>query len=372
MSHHPSCLTIDLDAIAYNYSAVCQKVGTDCEVASAVKSNAYGLGIEKIAPVLLDAGCKTFYVATIEEAIRLRTIIGYDPSILSLNGFQAGASDAYHRHRISPVLCSEEELRNWQSFNKGPLKAALQIDTGMNRLGVKYDTVDTLDSNPEQDVDLILCHFACADIPSHPLTTTQYQRFQEVMRYLGDDFRYSLCNSYGVFASADYHLDQVRPGMSLYGLNPTPQSDNPMRPVVNLKARIIQLHTARKGESAGYGATYTFPRDSQLATVSIGYGDGFFRHFGNKAQFFWHGHPCPIVGRVSMDLTIIDITDIPQDVPPPLVGEMMEVIGPHQSADDLAEQIGTIGYEILTDLGQRHNRIYKNVKSLDTAGGIKR
>lgn len=361
MSHHTSCLTIDLDAIAFNYSAICRNVGTSCEVATAVKSNAYGLGIDNIAPVLQDAGCKTFYVATIQEAVGLRTIIGYNPRILTLNGFQADASDAYHRHRISPVLCSEEEVRNWQGFDKGPLKAALQIDTGMNRLGVKYDAVDSLGLNPGQNVDLILSHFACADIPSHPLTATQYLRFQEVMRYLGDDFRYSLCNSYGVFASADYHLDQVRPGMSLYGLNPTPQTDNPMLPVVNLNARIIQLHKARKAESAGYGAIYTFRRDSHLATVSIGYGDGFFRHFGNKAQLFWHGHPCPIVGRISMDLTIIDITDIPQDVPPPQVGEMLEVIGPHQSTDDLAEQIGSIGYEILTGLGHRHNRIYKHV-----------
>ena len=348
-------LTINTQAIQSNYQTLCKKVGTSCNVAAAVKANGYGLGIDRIAPVLYEAGCQIFYVATLREAIILRQIVGETPRIFTLNGFDTLQNEEYIHHCISPVLSTKQQFDCWQTLKTGSLKAAIQIDTGMNRLGIRWDNATQLNYKQGHNIDLVLSHFACADEPDHPLTRQQFERFQSVFCHF-EECAFSLCNSYGIFAHDDYHLDCVRPGMALYGLNPTPCNENPMQNVVYLRSPILQRHRVKKGESAGYGATYIFSNDAELATLNLGYADGYARHLSNNGAVMIHNQLCPIRGRVSMDLVIIDVTQALKDGHKVNVGDWVEIIGDNITADHIAEKAGTIGYEVLTQLGPRYRR----------------
>lgn len=346
-------LEIDLRAVAENYSIIQNKVSSSCEVAAVVKANAYGCGVAAIAPVLEAAGAKTFFVATLPEALELRTIIDREPLVATLNGFNAEGAALYAAENITPILNSPEDIAAYSACEHPLPKPILHFDTGMNRLGLRAEQIEA--AKPLQPA-IIMSHFACGDEPDHELNNAQYEAFKAISQSF-PNIPKCLANSFGVFRSDQYHLDIARPGMALYGLNPKPEENNPMRPVVKLSVPILQVREALNGETAGYNATYRFDKKSKLAIVPLGYADGFLRSLSSAGALYWKNIRCPIRGRVSMDLTIVDLSDVPEN-DLPSAGDMMEVIGTNQSADDLAANAGTIGYEILTSLSRRYKRKY--------------
>ncbi len=357
-------LDIDLDAIRHNIDLIRQRVGDGCAVAGVVKANAYGIGLEQVANIHLACGTRTFFVATPEEGIVLRRICdaqGARPEIGILGGLFHGAEGEYVRHGLVPVLNSLMDIERWRH----PDPVMIHIDTGMRRLGL--DTAETarLQNDPallrDLNVAVVLSHFACADEPGHKLTRVQYEQFR-VLAGLFPQARKSLSNSAGIFVSRDFDFDLVRPGMAVYGLNPMPGHPNPMRPVVRLRARVLQVRTAQQGESVGYGASYVCQSERRVATIALGYADGFLRSLSGRGNVFWQGRALPILGRVSMDLVTIDASAAPGLE----AGDWVEVIGPDQDADSLAALAGTIGYEILTGLGSRYHRRYRTAAAGDT------
>jgi alanine racemase len=348
-------LTIDLDAIAANYRHLQAVAGPGTaltsRVAAVVKADAYGLGIARIAETLRDAGAGIFFVATPEEGIALRAVV--PGKIAVLNGFFPQSHDAYAAHRLIPVLGSRAQIAEWDGRGEN----FWQVDTGMNRMGLRVDEMaDAARDFPRPA--LLMSHLACADESDHPMNAAQLAAFRDAARHLPGQ-PLSLANSSGLFLGPEYRFDLARPGMALYGLNPTPDRPNPMRPVVGLETRILRLSVARGGETIGYGAGWTCPSDRRLATASLGYADGFLRAGTNRAALYWHGHACPVRGRVSMDLIVVDVTELPGHLPPPREGDWLEAIGESQDADALADSMGTIGYEVLTRLAPRLTRIYK-------------
>lgn len=346
-------LQIDLGALARNYHILRDKVGAGCRVAPVVKAWAYGLGVAPVARRLHAEGANVFFVASLDEALELREIIGAGPVIYTLNGFEAKRAQVCSDAQISAVLNSDEALHDFAKHGNNAPAPALHIDTGMNRLGVRTDELEGLEP---QNFSLVMSHFACADEADNPMNDAQCAAFEKATQHFAPMPK-SLANSFGAFRSSAYHFDMVRPGMALYGLNPVPETANPMSQVVQLSVPILQVREAKAGEACGYNATYRFDKATRLAVVALGYADGLLRSLSNNGALFWNGIACPIRGRVSMDLTIVELGSVPEhDLP--RAGDMMEVIGPHQDADVLAAAAGTIGYEILTALGPRYERVY--------------
>jgi alanine racemase len=350
-------LTIDLGAIAANWRALASRAdGAEC--AAAVKADAYGTGIETTVPALAEAGCRTFFVAQLPEARRVRSVAP-DATIYVLNGLPPGTAEAFARHALRPVLGSPEEIREWCAFESATAwtgGAAIHVDTGMTRLGLEMKEVGQLDARP-RTLSLLMSHFACADEPDHPLNARQIEAFAAARHHF-PGVPASLCNSSGLFLAGDLGLDLVRPGIALYGGNPTPGRENPMRPVVALEAPILRVRQAAAGETVGYGATYRFSRASRVAVVGIGYADGLLRAGSSPgpfegAEMAIRGRRCRVVGRISMDLTALDVTDIPGEIER---WDKVEVIGPTVPLDEVARRTGTVAYEVLTSLGERYHR----------------
>lgn len=353
LNRAPAILRIDLAAIAANYRLL--KKRTAAMVSGVVKADAYGLGLEPVTRTLLSEGCRMFFVATPDEGAAVRAISD-KAEILVLGGLYDGTEDFYVGRGLMPVLNSLEECDRWAAaagrFGR-KLPAALHFDTGMNRLGLPPF------AHPETrafDVRLVMSHFAASDEKNHPLNVRQAEIFAKAAAMYPAAAK-SLCNSSGMFRSPEWHYDAVRPGYALYGGNPLPEQANPMRPVLSLHARVLQVRDVRQGETAGYNATYKFRHDSRTATVALGYADGFPRSGSNAAKFYWQGQACPVRGRVSMDLTIIETGHLEN---PPGPGDWIEVIGGHQTIDALAKDCGTIGYDVLTALGPRYARVYSS------------
>ena len=351
ISRAPAILRIDLAALAANYNIL--KSRTSALVAGVVKADAYGLGLEPVVKTLLTEGCRMFFVATPDEGAAVRALSDR-AEIMVLGGLYDGAEDFYAGRGLIPVLNSLEDCDRWAAasgrFGR-KLPAALHFDTGMNRLGLPPF------AHPQTrafDVRLVMSHFAASDEQDHAMTLRQAATFEKIAAMYPTAAK-SLSNSSGLFRSRAWHYDVVRPGYALYGGNPLPEQQNPMRPVASLHARVLQVRDVKKGESAGYNATYIFRQDSRTATVALGYADGLPRGASNKAKFFWQGQSCPVRGRVSMDLTIIETAQIEY---PPAPGDWVEIFGGHQSVDALAKDCGTIGYDIMTALGPRYARIY--------------
>ncbi len=358
-SHAPALLRISSANLAANYKTI--RGMASSSVAGVIKANGYGTGLEHALETLWTGGCRQFFVATPEEASLARSLQS-SADIFVLGGFYHDAGKYYAAHNIIPVLGSLEEIERWSSLARKTghkLSAAIHFDAGMNRLGLGKDETKKLIDGKNIldgiDLKLVMSHFACSDEKDHEMN----QRQADIFAKITDAFPHtpkSLCNSSGIFRSKDWHHDLLRPGVALYGGNPTPETKNPMLPVVSLDVRILQTRNVKKGESAGYGATHTFASDTRTATVALGYADGIPRGGSNSAKLFWNGQPCSVAGRISMDLTIVDIGGV--SGPPPQAGDLLEILGPHQSVDDLAAACGTIGYEILTSLGKRYERVY--------------
>ena len=352
-------LTIDLDALADNWRQLAQRAG-GAECAAVVKADAYGLGIAPVSRALLAAGCESFFVAHLAEGETLRALAP-EARIFILNGLAPGASALYARNRLFPVLGSLPELSEWAEFCQSvgaPHAAALHIDTGMNRLGLAKRDLPRAKSLLDSFTPVLaMSHFISAEDMSAPRNRRQIELFEEACGQL-PPMPASLCNSSGMFLEEAPFLDLTRPGYALYGGNPTPGSDNPMRPVVGLTAVVLQVRDVPGGETAGYNARWTAPTRRRLATIGIGYADGFFRSGGETdigVDVFAGGRFCPVVGRISMDLSIIDISE----AEPLKRGDRVEILGPNIGIDDLGPQAGTIGYEILTSLGRRYRRDYR-------------
>jgi len=358
-------LTVDLDALVANWRKL-EKTAVPAECAAVVKADAYGCGVEPVARALAAAGCKTFFVATLDEARAARAAVT-QAAIYALNGFFQNSGDAYAKIDCRPVIGDLNELAEWDVFcrrsgwNGG---AAIHVDTGMHRLGLTVTEAQGIIPRinaGDHGITLVMSHLASAEQLNNPVNARQLNAFREIAS-LFTGVPASLSNSSGIYLGAPYQFDLVRPGAALYGINPTPEADNPMQPVVALKARIVQLRSIDRGETVGYGGTWTARRPTRLAIVAAGYADGYFRAASSSdgtrgAEVVAAGKRCPIVGRISMDLMAVDLTDLP----PQAVrrGHMVTLIGEGITVDELAHHFGTIGYEVMTSLGRRYACVYK-------------
>jgi alanine racemase len=359
-------LTVDLDAIVANWRKL-EKTAVPAECAGVIKANAYGCGIAPVARALSAAGCKSFFVATLDEARAARAALPASAAIYVLSGLFQNSGDSFAKNDCRPVIGDLNELAEWDVFCRHSGwsgGAAIQIDTGMNRLGLSVAEAQSLRPRIEtgnHGITLVMSHLVSSELINSPANARQVATFRQVAS-LFTGVPASLSNSSGVYLGAPFQFDMVRPGAALYGVNPTPEADNPMLPVVDLKARIVQIRNVERGDTVGYGGTWTARRSTRLAIVAAGYADGYFRAAGSNdgtrgAEVVVAGQRCPIAGRVSMDLMAIDITDLPPKAA--RRGHMVTLIGEGITVDELAHHFGTIGYEVLTSLGSRYARIYK-------------
>ncbi|MDH2340903.1 MULTISPECIES: alanine racemase [unclassified Bradyrhizobium] len=358
-------LTVDLDAIIANWRKL-EKTAVPAECSAVIKADAYGCGAEQVARALNKAGCKTFFVATIEEARKVRAAVP-EPAIYVLGGYFQNTGEHYAQINCRPVIGDLNELAEWDVFCRRSGwtgGAAVHIDTGMNRLGLTLAEAQAIIPRinaGDHGITLVMSHLVSAEQLNSPVNAKQLAAF----RGIASEFSgvpAALANSSGVFLGAPFQFDLVRPGAALYGVNPTPEADNPMQPVVDLKARIVQIRNVERGESVGYGGTWTARRPTKLAIIAVGYADGYFRAASSSdgtrgAEIIVAGKRCPVAGRVSMDLIAIDITDLPPNAA--RRGHMVTLLGEGITVDELAHHFGTIGYEVLTSLGRRYARIYK-------------
>ncbi len=358
-------LTVDLASIEANWRALGRRV-MPVECAAVVKADAYGCGIEPVVGALARAGCKSFFVADLAEARRAREAAPHQ-AIYVLNGLAPGAAPIFAEVNARPVINSLVELAEWDAFCTAQAwrgGAALHVDTGMNRLGITANEAAALAPRIRSEnhgITLLMSHLACAELPEHPLNERQIKLFREV-RILYRGIPSSLANSSGIFLDASAHCDMVRPGVALYGVNPTLGKTNPMRPVVELRARIVQVRNVTRGESIGYDATWTAKRSSRIAVVAVGYADGYPRAASSAddrpgGSAIVAGKRCPFAGRVSMDLIAIDITELADNAA--RRGDYATLIGDELQVDEVAQAAGTIGYEVLTGLGRRYHRMYR-------------
>lgn len=343
-------LSIDLMAIIENFRLIQAQV-EPAEVAAVVKADAYGLGAKAVTKALSTAGCKAFFVAHVEEAVDLRTSLP-NATLFVLHGFSPSHTHHFATHKLSPVISSVAQLESWMG-SKLPTPYALHLDTGMSRLGLSVDEAAAV-SNFARPT-LIMSHLACADDPVELKNRDQLLTFKALAKRFPNSWT-SLAASGGCFLGPDYSFDLVRPGIALYGGNPRKSGENPMRGVVTLTAPILQVRSIDRGDTVGYGATYVASGPRRLAVAALGYADGLLRTLSNRGHGVINGVKCPIVGRVSMDLVTLDISECPPAMAQP--GMPVEFIGPHQPIDEFARAAGSLPYEIFTRLGPRIVRHY--------------
>ncbi|MGI9418230.1 MAG: alanine racemase [Geminicoccaceae bacterium] len=351
-------LSINLDALSNNYQRLVAEAA-GCEVAGVVKANGYGLGAREVAACLRAAGCRSFFVAHAAEGVALREILD-DARIFVLHGLAEGLEKDIADAGLIPVLNQPDELRRYATLalcRDQRLPAALQLDTGMCRLGFSPAETAGIDRQDLEALDpvLVMSHLVSAEESENSLNARQLDRFRQRPAWL-QNLPASLANSSGIFLGSDYHLDLCRPGVALYGVNPTPGRKNPMQPVVTLSAPVLQVHEVGEAGTVGYNATYQIPAGGRIATVPVGYADGYLRSAGEQARARIAGEIVPVAGRVSMDLITLDISALPAGSVQP--GCMADLIFGPDGVDDLARAAGTIGYEVLTRLGTRLARRY--------------
>lgn len=340
-------LTIDLDGIAANWRSLDQLSAADVQTAAVVKADAYGLGVTRVVRALANAGARRFFVACAEEGAAVRQALGPGPQVAVLTGHMAGDTEMIHDLDLTPMLNSLDQItRHLEALPGHPF--GVQLDTGMNRLGVEmleWQAVAPIlvEAGPE----LLMSHLSCADDPEDPANDTQLRAFHAMTD--GTGLPRSLAATGGILLGPRYHFDLTRPGIGLYGGRPHFAA----HPVVSLTLPVIQTREVEPGESVGYGCTWTADRPAVIATVQGGYADGLPRTLSNKAQL-WDGDvPCPLVGRVSMDVITVDVSHLAE------IPRELSILGPQQPVDILAEVAGTIGYELLTALGARYSRRYQ-------------
>lgn len=339
-------LIIDLDALGANWRALDALSATTTETAAVVKADGYGLGSDAVARKLAAEGVATFFVAVAEEGVAVRRAVGDGPVIGVFSGHMAGDTDLISDNRLTPMLNSPDQFaRHVTALPGAPF--GIQLDTGMNRLGMEAAEWagirnDAIAAQPW----LVMSHLACADAPAHPQNAAQLGAFRALTDGLG--LRRSLSATGGILLGPDYHFDLTRAGIGLYGGAPHIAA----HPVVTLSIPVIQCRDVIPGESVGYGATFVADQPRRIATIAAGYADGLIRAMSGKAMLFAGARPCPLAGRVSMDLLTVDVSGLDADP------DCLDILGAHQGVDALADFAGTIGYEILTSLGHRYHRTY--------------
>jgi len=358
-------LTIDLEAIAANWTFLDGRLSGSTECAAAIKGDGYGTGQEKAAPALFAAGCRTFFTAVPTEAIALREILP-DAVIYVLDGLFPGTAEYFPRYGIRPVLASVEELKEWSAFCKAagkPLEAAVHVDTGIHRLGLSPEEFSACLSDPDLvgafTPSLIMSHLACGSTPAHEMNRRQLNLFSGVTAPFAHIPR-SLANSAGILMGPEFHFDLVRPGILTFGVWPMDQQPDvmPVKPVLRWETSVIVTRELPAGHTIGYGRTFTAPSTMRLAILPVGYADGYPYSCGNKAEVLIRGQRCQVVGAVSMDQITVDITHIPEV----RTGERATLIGRDGSnaitVRDVADWAGTIPYVVLTSIGSRVERVY--------------
>jgi len=339
-------LRIDLDAVLANWRALDAMTSSATETGAVVKADSYGLGAAQVARVLAAAGARKFFVAAAEEGAAVRQALGEGPEIFVFSGHMAGDGALIRECTLVPMLNSVEQVQRHAEALPGAA-FGVQLDTGMNRLGLEgADWAALAATLIAAGPRLVMSHLACADEPAHPMNAQQLANFRAMTDGLG--LKRSLSATGGILLGPDYHFDVTRPGIGLYGGEPFMAA----RSVVRLSLPVVQIRTVAPGETVGYANSWTAARPSRIATVAAGYADGLSRRFSGKATLWAGDTPCPLVGRVSMDLITVDVTDLAE------VPEALDILGPHQGVDVLAAVAGTIGYEILTSLGARYARHY--------------
>ena len=358
-------LTVDLGALNANWLELKKRAGA-ARCSAVVKADAYGIGLERASAALAAAGCDTFFVALVDEARRLRASLP-TATIYVLNGLAPGTAAEFPRLRLEPVLGSWPEIDEWDAFAASsgePLPAAIHIDTGMTRHGLSREEATALAERMRLlnfRPSLVMSHLACADEPTNPMNARQIGEFR-ALASLFPGVPASLANSAGILGQTDAMFDLVRPGISLYGGRALLAGDNAMQPVVRLDIRIVQVRKAKKGDAVGYGAQHHLTQDGRVAICGAGYADGVFRAVGGSdthagAEAIVAGQRCPLVGRISMDFFAVDVSAVPDDAVKR--GDYATILNEEIGVDELAAHAGTIGYEVLTALGQRYARIYR-------------
>lgn len=356
-----SSLVIDLDALVDNWRALRAQSSRSVSCAAVVKADAYGLGAARVVPALYRAGCRHFFVALVDEALALRPLLARDARLYVLHGALPGAEAECLDAGVTPVINSIDQMRRWQALARrrgAALAAVLQVDTGMARLGLSLSEALELDAGAIEGIVPVLwmSHLVGAENPDDPFHHEQLRRFSRVRRRW-PKVPASLANSSGIFLGPDFHFELLRPGAALYGVAPTVGCPNPMRVVVELSARMIQSQVIPAGQGVGYNHTWIATRPTRVATVSVGYADGLLRSLSNRGFAYLGGHRAPLIGRVSMDMVTVDVTDVPTDLITP--DASFELLGAEQDVNAMAEQAGTNAYEMLTSLGARYRRVYR-------------
>jgi alanine racemase len=356
-----STLHINLKNITHNYKYIASKSRT-AKTAAVVKANAYGLGVEKVSKTLLKAGCEDFFVATLDEAIELRRYIK-SANIYVFHGIKKSETKEFYQHKITPILNDVEQIILWEKFanNLGKkLACIINFDTGMNRLGINFEYAEDvklyLENAKSLDVKYVMSHLACIGLKSHEMNNLQKKRIAEIKKIFPKN-KITFANTGGSFSGKDFQYDLLRPGSGLYGIKGSFVNED-IKHVVSIKAKIIQLRDVENDGTIGYAATHEINAGSRIAVVPVGYADGYLRTLSNNSYGFFADKKVPLVGRVSMDMLIFDVSKIPANKIK--LGDEIELIGDNFTVDEVAKKAGTIGYEILTNLGSRYKRIYTN------------
>ena len=351
-------LSVKLSSIGHNYN-ILKSIANNSICSAVVKANAYGLGVRKISNKLINAGCTNFFVAHLNEGIELRNIIGNDFNIFILHGPKYNQPESFHKNNLIPVINSNEQLKLWNDFAVGiskQLPAIIHIDTGMNRLGLNIKDAEELSKNGNAtsniDIKYIMSHLACASEPDSKMNIEQLDKFNNIRKFF-PDIPATLSNSAGILLGSEYHFDMVRPGIALYG-GGIKQDDVNIKNVIELKSSILQIRNIDSDQTVGYGATRTIKAGSRIATIPIGYADGYLRSLGNNSYLYIDDVKIPVIGRVSMDMIVADISNINNVT----IDSKVEILGENCTINSIADLAGTISYEILTNLGSRYSRKY--------------
>jgi alanine racemase len=364
----PLALVIDLDAVSHNYHTLCSQLRQGAFCAAVLKANAYGMGVKEVSSHLYQIGCRHFFLAHLTEAIELQSFVGQDASIYVLNGLRRGDEPVYARYNLTPVLSDLTQIQAWNAFSKKKkqcLKAALHFDTGMTRTGIAAQSMKGLElaDLSHTEIVCVMSHLACAYQTSHPMNETQRLSFEAVRSRFPFALA-SLSASGGFFLAPDYHYDLIRAGLALTGCrSTTAHGEYTLKPVLKAYAQILQINEIARGESIGYDATFIALRTSRIATLGVGYADGYLRSLSNRGEVYFNGHVLPVVGRVSMDLITIDVTDVPSSQIH--AGDWVELFGDNIRADKLAEMAGTVSWELFTRIGPRFERFYLNAQKAE-------
>ena len=360
-----SAITIKLDAIVANWRYIDGLSAPTTKTAAMLKANGYGLGSVAIASALVQAGCELFFVANLTEAIELRAVFCQtgddDITIIVLHGIQSGQESDFTAHHLVPVLNDLDQISSWRLYaakTGKTLPALLHFDTGMTRLGLDASQTNWLINNRQAleglELHYVMSHLVSGELVDDPANARQLARFNEIRHWFSDTPA-SLANSAGTMLGRDYHFAMTRPGIALYGIHPSENLDSPLIPTFDWHARILQIRDAAAGDKVGYGGTHQLARDSTIATLGVGYADGYSRKLGNKASVSISGRTAPVIGRVSMDIITVDVTGFDQES---LRTDKASLIHPDYRVEQMASDVGTISYEIITNLGHRANRHY--------------